>query len=274
VEIERLIRRAARDLVHAGFAIALTGAGISTESGIPDWREASQGGTDYTGAGKPEPKRAAHSYEEFLADPEQWWRGRLAHIITSTREREKAEPNLGHYALVELETLRVLMCVITSNVDGLHWKANTYSLLEFHGSFRKLRCTSCGSRFQYDSEDFETLQRENKLPPLCPYCKGIMKRDVVFFGEPIPADVQRESQGLVTMCDLMLVCGTTASVYPFGELPNIAKNWGAKIIEINKEPTRLTEEKISSYLIQGKTGEILPAIVAQVKKLLNKEPKG
>jgi len=102
----------------------------------------------------------------------------------------------------------------------------------------------------------------------------VMKPDGVSFGEPIPADVQRKSYGLVTMCDLMLVCGTTASVYPFGELPNTAKHWGAKIIEINKEPTRLTEEKISSYLIQGKTSEILPAIVAQVKKLVTKETKG
>jgi len=155
----------------------------------------------------------------------------------------------------------------------LHEKASTYSLLEFHGSFRKLRCISCGSKFQYDIDDLETWQRENKLPPCCPNCRAVMKPDIVFFGEPIPDDVQRKSNGLVTMCDLMLICGTTASVYPFGELPSIAKHWGAKIIEINEEPTRLTEEKISNYLIQGKTGEILPAIVAQVKKLLTKETK-
>ena len=246
---------------------------MSTESGIPDWRGASQARTENPLVEKPDPERAALSYQAFLADPGKWWRERLANPSKSIQEREKAEPNPGHYALAELEQLHVLMCVITSNVDGLHEKASTYSLLEYHGSFRKLRCISCGSRFQYDSDDIATMLHESKLPPRCPNCQGVMKPDGVSFGEPIPADVQRKSHGLVTACDLMLVCGTTASVYPFGELPNTAKHWGAKIIEINEEPTRLTEEKISNYLIQGKTGEILPAIVTQVKNLMTKETK-
>ncbi len=131
-----------------------------------------------------------------------------------------------------------------------------------------MRCIKCGARFQNDAYDLDKLRRENKLPPHCPNCQGIIQPDGVSFGEPIPDDASRKSNVLARMCDLMLICKTTASVYPFAELANIAKRNGARIVEINEEPTRLTEEKISDYLIQGKTGVILPQIVAEVKELL------
>jgi NAD-dependent deacetylase len=265
--LQELIKRAARDLVNAEYAIALTGAGMSTESGIPDWRGSVPGGVNNPDAEKPAPLQAALSYQSLLADPGKWWQERLAHPSKSARERANAVPNPGHYALAELEKMGVLLSVITSNVDGLDYAANTNDLVEFHGSSRKLRCIVCLSRFQNDSFDLKKLEKENKLPPRCPNCGGVLKPDGVSFGEAIPIDVARRSNIMAMLCDLMLICGTTASVKPFADLPYIAKRRGTKIIEVNTEPTHLTEERISDYLIQGKTGEILPQIVAEVKRL-------
>ncbi len=159
-------------------------------------------------------------------------------------------------------------CVITQNTDALHEKAGTKNLLEYHGSVAKLRCASCGLRFRRDEFDLAKLVQENQLPPYCPKCRGVIKTDGVAFGEPIPRDVAQQSLEEAWKCDLMLICGTSAVVYPFASLPRVAKQREAvTIIEINAEPTPLTEEGISDYLISGKTGEILPRIVEEVKRL-------
>ena len=261
--MEQLIERAARDLVDSKYAIALTGAGISTESGISDFR-----GPSGIWTKDPEAERRAYrSYERFLEDPKAWWEERLA-SPSLLGNLEKAMPNPGHYTLAELEKLGVLKCVITQNVDGLHEKARTKNLLEYHGSVLKLRCTSCGLRFSQDAFDLEKLMQENQLPPHCPKCRGIIKTDGIAFGEPIPSDVAHQSLEEAGKCDLMLICGTSAVVYPFASLPRVAKEGRTvTIIELNAEPTILTEEGISDYLIQGKTGEILPRIVEEVKRI-------
>ncbi|MFC2051911.1 NAD-dependent deacetylase [Chloroflexota bacterium] len=261
--MEELIKRAARDLVDSKHAIALTGAGISTESGIPDFR-----GPSGVWTKNPEAERRAYrSYERFLADPKGWWEERLANPSV-LGDLEKSMPNPGHYALVELEKLGALKCVITQNVDALHEKAGTKSLLEYHGSTLKLRCISCGSRFHRDEFGLEKIIRENQLPPHCPMCQGIVKTDGVAFGEPIPGDVAQQSLEEALKCDLMLICGTSAVVYPFANLPRAARQRKAtRIIEVNAAPTPLTEEMISDYIIEGKTGEILPRIVDEVNSL-------
>ncbi len=263
--MEQLIGRAARDLVKSKYAIALTGAGISTESGIPDFR-----GPSGVWTLNPEAERRAYrGYDEFIQDPRGWWKN----ILTSPRtdplgDLEKAKPNAGHYALVELEEMGIIKCTITQNVDALHEKAGTKNLLEYHGSVAKFRCLSCGSRFRRDEFDLGKLLEEDRLPPRCPKCQGVIKTDGVFFGEPIPRDVAERSLEEAWKCDLMLICGTSAVVYPFANLPRIARERGAvTIIEVNAEPTPLTVEGISDYLIQGKTGEILPRILQEVKKL-------
>ena len=261
--MEQPIARAARDLVEAKYAVALTGAGISTESGIPDFR-----GPSGIWTKNPEAERRAYqSYQEFLEDPKKWWEERLAGP-SLLGDLAKAMPNPGHHALTELEELGILNCVITQNIDALHEKAGTKNLLEYHGSAVKLRCMSCGLRFRRDEFDLEKLIRENQLPPRCPTCQGVIKSDTVGFGEPIPSDVAHQSLEEAWKCDLMLICGTSAVVYPFANLPRIAKQRGAAIIiEVNAEPTPLTEERISDYLIQGKTGEILPSLVEEVKRI-------
>ena len=261
--MERTIEITARALVNSKYAIALTGAGISTESGIPDFR-----GPSGVWTRNPEAERRAYqSYERFMEDSKAWWEERL-NTPSLLGDLERSMPNPGHYALTELEKIGILKCVITQNVDGLHEKAGSGYVLEYHGSVLKLRCTSCTARFKRDEFDLQRLKRENRLPPLCPNCKGVVKTDGVAFGEPIPSDVANQSIDEARKCDLMLICGTSAVVYPFANLPRIARQRETiTIIEVNAEPTPLTEMGVSDYLIQGKTGEILPKIVEKVKKL-------
>lgn len=263
--MEELITKAAWDLANSLYAIALTGAGSSTESGIRDFR-----GPQGVWTLNPEAERTAYrSYEKFLEDPKGWWEELLSHPrVSLLGGLEDAKPNPGHYALVELEKLGILKGVITQNIDSLHEKAGTKKLLEYHGSFAKLRCVSCNSRFRRDEIDLASLAQQNQLPPRCPKCGGIIKSDTVFFGEPIPADVAQQSLEEAWKCDVMLICGTSAVVYPFANLPRVAKQKGmVTIIEVNADLTPLTEEGISNYLIQGKTGEILPRIVEEVKRI-------
>ena len=262
--MEDLIKRAAKDLIDSKYAIALTGAGISTESGIPDFR-----GPSGVWTKNPEAeKRAFQSYDRFLKDPKTWWIERLT-SSPILRGLEKALPNPGHYALADLEKVGILKCVITQNVDGLHEKAGNLNLIEYHGNALKMRCVACGARFSRNEFDLEAMLKQNSLPPVCPQCDGIVKSDSVAFGEPIPVDFAHRSLKEAEKCDLMLICGTSAVVYPFANLPWVAKQKkSTAIIEVNAESTPLTQKGISDYLIEGKTGEILPKIVDEVKKFL------
>ena len=251
-----LIERAASDLVNSRYAIALTGAGISTESGVPDYR----GPKGIWTLDKKAEAKAYERYELFLRDPKGYWEEMLglkdaAGVFYG--EVRKAMPNPGHYALAQLEELGRVKWVITQNIDGLHLKAGSKNVIEYHGSIHRLRCPSCCSRFAFEEVSLE------KLPPYCK-CGGALKYDVVHFKEPIPFDVMEKAEREALECDLMLICGTSAVVYPFAGLPRTARlgrKPAAKIIEVNAEPTPLTHDGISDYLIQGKTGEILPEIV-------------
>ena len=254
---------------------------MSTESGIPDFR-----GPDGIWTKDPEAeKRAYQTYHKFLRNPKEYWEDTLSGR-SLLGNLENFQPNPGHYALVELETIGILKSVLTQNIDGLHEKAGNKRVLEYHGSVLKLRCPSCGTRFKRNEYDLKGLLLTGQLPPRCNKCSSPIKGDVVHFNEPIPPDVADESLEEAWKCDLMLICGTSAVVYPFAQLPRIARQrqveQGRKaesglhsmknecattIIEINAEPTPLTVEGISDYLIQGRTAEVLPKIVETVKKL-------
>ena len=268
--MEDLIKRAAADLARSTYAIALTGAGVSTESGIPDFR-----GPSGIWTKDPEAeKRAYQSYAKFQRSPKEYWEDRLTGP-SLLGDLDKMAPNPGHYALAELERMGILKCVITQNIDNLHQKAGNKSVLDYHGNAFKLRCISCGTRFEAAEFDPQRLRMEGQLPPLCPRCGGVVKLDVVHFHEPIPADMAQQSLEEAGKCDLMLVCGTSAVVYPFAMLPRVAKQRQpgkekeTLLVEINAEPTPLTESGVSDYLIQGKTGQILPRIVEEVSKRSN-----
>jgi NAD-dependent deacetylase len=273
--------------VGSNYAIALTGAGVSTESGVPDFR-----GPDGIWTKHPEAEREAYEhYSELLRDPKAHWEKILEpeSILSLFDKFGEYPPNPGHYALAELEKLGILKLVITQNADTLHQKAGSQNVIEYHGSMAKLRCMSCGARFDRKEFDLQQLKREGNLPPRCKKCNGVLKYDGVYFREPIPSDVAKRSLEEAWRCDLMLICGTSAVVYPFANLPRVArerkverqrqsdsglfvveKSAAVTIIEINAESTPLTYEKISDYLIQGKTGEVLPEVVQEVKRLIKR----
>jgi NAD-dependent deacetylase len=265
-----LIKRAAADLAASNHAIVLTGAGISTESGVPDFR----GPKGIWTTSKQAEAQAYQRYERFLSDPKAYWEEMLGTVGSGSdfyRQMREVEPNPGHHAIARLEQLGIVKWTITQNVDGLHEKAGTQRVLHYHGTVEKLRCLSCGSRFGIDEYSLD------KLPPPC-RCGHPLKYDVVHFQEPIPSDIMDAAESEATKCDLMLICGTSAVVYPFAALPAMARSRGrgqsgVKIIEVNAEPTPLTHQGISDYLIQGKTGEILPLVVGGVNKLLSQRER-
>lgn len=282
--MQDLIERAARELVDSRYAVALTGAGISTESGIRDFR-----GPDGIWTKHPEAEMEAYkAYDDLRRNPKEHWERILTpgSFFSLFDEVMKAEPNRGHNALAELEKLGVIQLIITQNVDSLHEKAGSRKVIEYHGGISKLRCMSCGARYSREDYDLEKLKAEGNLPPRCRKCQGVIKHDGVYFGEAIPNDAAQDSIEAALKCDVMLICGTSAVVYPFAQLPRIARGkgpgrhrhseWGihvpddrstVTIIEVNAEPTPLTFERVSDYLIQGRTGELLPKIVQEVKRL-------
>ncbi len=265
MDVEKLISKAAQLLTTSRHAIALTGAGMSTESGIPDFR-----GPNGIWTKNPDAERRAYeSYYRFQQNPKEYWIEQMKGTQL-LGDLINARPNPGHFALAGLEKMDILKCIVTQNIDNLHQKAGSERVLDYHGNISLLRCVSCDTRFDPAEYDLNRLLAEDRLPPYCRRCNGVLKSDVVYFNESIPADVAQESQEEVEKCDLMLICGTSAVVYPFAMLPRMAKparqHKRTMIIEINAAPTPLTQEGISDYLIQGKTGTILPKIVEEVRK--------
>ncbi|RMF88369.1 MAG: NAD-dependent protein deacylase [Nitrospinota bacterium] len=247
------LERAADLLIAARYVTALTGAGVSVESGIPPFR-----GPDglWTKHGEP----PLDGYQRFLADPKGYWENRLHNPSPIAVALEKAKPNPGHYAMVELEELGILRMVITQNIDNLHRMAGQKRLAEIHGNGTLLRCIQCGTRFARTAISLEVL------PPRCPHCQGLIKSDTVSFGEPIPLDVLEVCERETRRSDCMLVAGTSAFVYPAAAFPQQVKQQGGILIEVNLTETPLTPW--ADVSLQGKFGEILPALCACVKARL------
>jgi len=240
------IRAAARALVSARRAVALTGAGLSVESGIPPFR--GPGGI-WTRYGEP----PLDGYQRFLRDPAEAWRERLSPREDWMRALAEAvrdaKPNPGHLALAELERRGHLSALITQNIDDLHRQAGHLQVLEIHGNHRLLRCLSCTARFEPDAIAIDPAQ----LPPRCPQCGGVVKGDIVVFGEPIPPDVLRGCFDAVARADAMIVAGTSATVYPAAEFPYEVLRQGGAVIEVNPEPSELTPSATISLRGPGAT---------------------
>jgi NAD-dependent deacetylase len=237
------IERAAQDLKNARHAVALTGAGISVESGIPPFR--GKGGVWE----KVDPMEFGN-IEFFLREPAKVWEV----LIRDLKEVvDRATPNAGHAGLAKLEEMGVLKTIITQNVDGLHQMAGNTDVIEFHGNCAWQRCMDCGGKVRTRDVELKTL------PPRCS-CNGVLRPDWVFFGEMIPPSSLERSRQVAARCDVMLVVGTSATVQPAAYMPMIAKRNGATVIEINPERTPLTG-KVSSYLVRGGAGEAMTAIL-------------
>ncbi len=245
-----LIRKAAVDIVKAHVAIALTGAGISTESGIPDFRSKDGLWSKY------DIEEYGH-INSFKRNPGKVWT-----MLKEMISLMEAKPNPAHYALADLEKMGYIKAVITQNVDNLHQEAGSKNVIEFHGNFKRVVCLTCKKKKSAEEIDIQ------HLPPRCE-CGGIFKPDGILFGEPIPQDAYSKAFLLATKCDLMLVIGTSAVVYPASELPYLAKGSmtdSGRIIEINVETTAITGI-VSDYLIEGKAGELLPKIVREIESI-------
>ena len=220
----------------------LTGAGVSAESGVPTFRG---GGQSMVWKGMPFDKiSSAGMLERNLAEVWEWFDYRRDLI-------EKIAPNPAHHAIAGWEKRFDDFTLVTQNVDGLHQAAGSSNVLELHGNLRRARCKSCEQR--YDLRDREASASRNFT---CPDCGNYLRPDVVLFGELLPAGVFERAVVKARSCELCLVVGTSALVYPAAALPEIAKAAGAYTVEINPEPTPLSA--LCDEAIQGKAGEVLP----------------
>jgi NAD-dependent deacetylase len=243
----------AKDIIAAKKVVVLSGAGMSVESEIAPFR--GPGGLWE----KYDPVEYGH-ITTLRNAPEKAW------IMLSEMQREimKAKPNKGHYALAKLEEMGHISSIITQNVDGLHHVAGSRDVIEFHGNLQSVVCMDCGYTVQSSDVSLE------RIPPSCGKCNGPVKPNAVFFGEAIPADALTRADQESNSCDLMLVVGTSAEVQPAATMPHIAKNAGAKVVEINISETPFTGN-VSDYIIKGPAGEILERLLNKVSDLRNVE---
>jgi NAD-dependent deacetylase len=248
IEDLSIYHRVANRLKHSRSAVALTGAGISVESGIPDFR--SEGGL----WSRFDPMEFGH-IESFRRDPAKVWRM----LLEMDELLSRAAPNPAHYALAELEKRRHLRSIITQNVDSLHQRAGSVEVVEYHGHGRNLRCDRCEQTYEREGLTSQTL------PPRCS-CGGPLRPNFVFFGENIPAEAHQKAMDAARHCDLMLVVGTSGTVAPASFLPGIAKDHGATIVEINPARTEISKE-IADVSIHETAGLALPCLVDAVNEL-------
>jgi NAD-dependent deacetylase len=237
-----LYQAAAAAIKNSVNVIAVTGAGASVESGVPDFRSPGGLWSKY-------PPDEYATYEAFIDDPDKTW-----HMFYELGETIlKARPNAGHRALARLEELGHLRAVITQNIDGLHYEAGNTTVIEYHGNVRTLACPACRRRRSMD------LAFRDHGAPRCE-CGGYMKPDVVLFGEVIPQNALFMADTLAKSCEVLIVVGTSAQVYPAASLPYTAKQWGAYIIECNTMETDFTRT-ITDIFLEGPAGQTLPRLL-------------
>jgi NAD-dependent deacetylase len=231
--------------VQAPSLVALTGAGVSQESGLRTFRDAQTGlWAQY----KPE---ELASPQAFARDPKLIW-----DWYAWRREAVKGvRPNLGHYALVEMEKRAPRFTLITQNVDGLHRMAGNQNVLELHGNIQRVRCAHCYMVTETWEEDTDSV-------PHCKMCGGLLRPDVVWFGEALPRDQLEAAVEAARSCDVFFSIGTSGVVQPAASLAFAAHNRGAVVVEVNAEPTPLTSKV--NFALHGKSGEILPRLVEAV----------
>lgn len=251
--MDTLTRRVADLILSSKRVVVFTGAGVSTESGIPDFR--SPGGIwtrfdpeDFT-------------YQKFVSDVGA--RRKHWQLLGDGSLTTKAKPNPAHYAVAELDRMGLLDCVITQNVDNLHQKAGVpdEKVFELHGNLLWAACLGCGRRYPFE-QILTRLEKGEEIPD-CEACHGILKPDAVFFGEDLPADVLREATRRANGADLFIVIGSTLVVYPAAYMPQYAVSGGAKLVIINLSSTPMDSE--ATVLIRARAGEAMAKVLEWVK---------
>ncbi|MBA7499704.1 NAD-dependent protein deacetylase [subsurface metagenome] len=256
-DLDILIDKVADLIINAERLVVFTGAGVSTESGIPDFR--SPGGIwdrfdpdDFT-------------YQKFISHPEvrrRQWQMLQEGVLTT-----KAKPNPAHYAIAELDRLGKLDSVITQNVDNLHQKTGVAEdkVFELHGNMQSAVCLSCGRSYPF--EQIKARLDEGEEIPDCEACHGILKPAAVFFGEPLPAEVLEAATSRSSNSDLFIVIGSTLVVYPAAYMPIYAVRSGAKLVIINLTATPMDME--ATVLIRAKAGEVMPKVLQRVTEKIS-----
>ncbi len=238
----KALNKAADIIRYSKYTTAFTGAGISVESGIPPFRGEKGLWNKY------DPQTLELGY--FHANPLASWKV-IVEIFYEFFGSSK--PNKAHEVLARMEQEGFLKAIITQNIDNLHFEAGNKSVYEFHGNAKQLVCTSCNSYFKPIEVDL------NSLPVSCSHCSGLVKPDFIFFGEGIPSLAYQKSVSAAEKSDVMIIIGTTGEVMPAGQMPIIAKSNGAKIIEINPEPSNLTNH-ITDIHLKGGAVEVMEAL--------------
>ena len=252
--MEELIARAAELVAAAESVVVFTGAGVSTESGIPDFRG-------------PDGMWARHdpddfSYQRFMGSVEgrrrYWAVGReLYGAVRSAR------PNAAHRAIVELDRLGLLDCVITQNIDDLHQRAGTppEKVIELHGNATRVRCLGCGAASTRD--EAQARLEAGEAVPACRDCGGILKPHTVLFGEPMPLEATRHAEDRARRARCFLVVGSSLAVYPAAYMPDYAKEAGARLGIVNLTPTH--QDHVADVVLPGKAGEVMARVVEAVR---------
>ncbi len=238
-----MIKKVAQLIKNSKYCIAFSGAGISVESGIPPFRGESGIWNRY------DPHLLDLSY--FYSQPAKSWEAIREIFYDFFTE---AKPNDAHLVLAELEKSGVVKAVITQNIDNLHYVAGSKRVFEFHGNSQKLKCLDCYTYYDAKNVDLKVI------PPKCEKCGGLLKPDFIFFGEGIPSDAYQNSFNAAQKADVVIILGSTGEVMPACQVPVIAKQNGATIIEINPDDSNFTNQ-ITDFHIKMKAGEAMKAIM-------------
>ncbi len=254
---EELIEALADLIVRSSRVVVFTGAGISTESGIPDFRGPDGIWTKYD--------PTDFTYQKFVTDPaarKRIWN--MRGLVGSSWH--DFQPNAAHHAVAELERLGKLDCVITQNVDGLHQKAGNSDdmVIQLHGNMQWVKCLTCGARHRF--EEVESWLERGIEDPSCVQCGGILKPEGVFFGEAMPVRETMEAEKRSRMCDLCIVIGSSLVVYPAALMPQYALDAGATVVIVNEGETEL--DHAAHIRIRGKAGEVMTRVLERVKETL------
>lgn len=248
-----LIHRAAQLFRQSSFGVVFTGAGISTDSGIPDFRSPDSGLWQNV-----DPMAVASIYG-FRQDPQGFYNWVRPLALTTIN----AQPNAAHHAIARLESMGHIQAVITQNIDMLHSRAGSQHIYELHGHMRQATCIHCF--VVYDGEDIMRTFLEDNQVPRCPQCGGVIKPNVILFGEQLPIRELQGAQDVTRKSDVMLIVGSSLEVAPASDIPVLASRTGARLIIVNLEPT--PADSLAEVVIHARAAEVLPQIVEHLERM-------
>ncbi|MFX1386389.1 MAG: NAD-dependent deacetylase [Promethearchaeota archaeon] len=251
MSLDEKIEKLAKLIIESNNVVALTGAGMSTESGIADFRTPGTGLWE-----KVDPYEFA-SIHSYVANTSK----NLEFMLETGKNIFRARPNKGHKALTKLQKLGKLKGVLTQNIDRLHHKSRTKNIIEFHGNAYEAKCMTCGQVYEITVMVNQVMK--GSYSPSCEKCRGMLKPNAIFFGEPLESKTLEAADAMISDCDLLLVLGSSLVVYPVAFYPQKALSLGAKLAIINIQGTDM--DSAADIVIHEKIGEVLPKIVSIVE---------